>query len=86
MAVSGMILSAILIKHLWEGLMPYSLLFSILLGGLVITFQLGIFEPHFVVDDAVASALILLQLILSVVYPIDITKKFENEPGAAFYR
>ena len=85
-AVSGMILSTILVKHLWEGLMPYSLLISILLGGLVITFKLGIFEPRFVVDDAITSALILLQLILSVLYPLDIAKKIENEPGAAFYR
>ena len=85
-AVSGMILTSILAKHLWEGFMPYSSLLSILLGGLVITFQLGIFEPGFVVDDALASALILLQLILSVLYPLDITKKSENEPGAAFYR
>ena len=84
--VSGMILSAILIKHLWEGLMPYSLLFSILLGGLVIIGQLGIFESRFVVDDALASALLLLQLTLSVLYPISITKKIENEPGAVFYR
>lgn len=85
-AVSGLILSAVLVKHLWEGLMPYSLLVSILLGGLVITFQLGILGPRFFVDDAIASALILLQLILSVLYPIDISKKIENEPGAAFYR
>jgi hypothetical protein len=84
--VSGIILTEILKKHLWEGVMPYSLLFSILLGGLVIASQSGIFEPRFVVDDAIVSALILLQLILSVLYPLDITKKFENEPGAAFYR
>ena len=83
---SGIILSTIFMKHLWEGLMPYSLLFSILLGGLVIASQLGVFEPRFVVDDALASALILLQLILSVLYPLDITKKIESEPGAAFYR
>jgi len=84
--VSGLILSTILVKHLWQGLMPYSLLFSILLGGIVIASQLGIFEPRFVVDSALASALILLQLILSVLYPLDITKKFESEPGAVFYR
>ena len=84
--VSGTILTMILVKHIWEGIMPYSLLFSILLGGLVIASQSGIFEPRFVVDGALASALILLQLILSVLYPIDIIKKFENEPGAAFYR
>ena len=84
--VSGIILVEIYMKHLWEGLMPYSLLFSILLGGIVIACQLGIFEPRFIVDDALASALILLQLILSVLYPLDITKKFEKEPGAAFYR
>ena len=84
-AVSGMILSSILMKHLWEGLMPYSLLLSILLGVLVIISQSGV-ESRFVVDDALASALILLQLILSVLYPLDITKKFESEPGAIFYR
>ena len=84
--VSGIILVEIYMKHLWEGLMPYSLLFSIFLGGLVIASQLGVFEPRFVVDDALASALILLQLILSVLYPLDITKKIESEPGAAFYR
>jgi hypothetical protein len=84
--VSGMILSSILMIHLWEGLMPYSLLLSILLGVLVIISQSGVFESRFVVDDALASALILLQLILSVLYPLDITKKFESEPGAIFYR
>ena len=84
--VSAIILVEIYTKHLWEGLMPYSLLFSILLGGLVIASQLGVFKPSFIVDDALASALILLQLILSVLYPLDITKKFEEEPGAAFYR
>lgn len=84
--VSGIILAEIFMKHLWEGKMPYSLLFSILLGGLVVASQLGVFKPSFIVDDALTSALILLQFILSVLYPLDITKKFEKEPGAAFYR
>ena len=83
--VSGVILSAIIRKHLWEGLMPYSILFSLLLGVLIIVSRVGVFESHFVVDDALASALIMLQLTLSVLYPLCVIKKIEQEPGSIYY-
>ena len=83
--VSGVILAAIILKHLWEGLMPYSLIVSILLGCLVIISRVGVFESRFILDDSLAAGLILLQLTLSVLYPVCIVKKIENEPGAAYY-
>lgn len=76
--VSAIILAAIVIKHMWEGLMPYSLIVSILLGVMVILGQTGVFESHFVVDEPLASGLILLQLTLSVLYPASITQKVET--------
>jgi hypothetical protein len=76
--VSGIILSAILLKHMWEGLLPYSLIVSILLGAIVILGRLGVFEPYFTVDESLAAGLILLQLTLSVLYPASVTQKVET--------
>ena len=76
--VSGIILSAIVVKHMWEGFMPYSLIVSMLLGFMVILGQLGVFESHFTVDESLAAGLILLQLTLSVLYPASVTQKVET--------
>ena len=78
--VGIMILSTIIMRHLWEGLMPYSLLCSILLGVIVIISHFGVLESYFIIDDSITAGLILLQLTLCVLYPINIIKKNEAEP------
>ena len=76
--VSTIILAAVVSRHMWEGLMPYSLIVSILLGAIVVVGSLGVFESHFIVNESLAAGLVLLQLTLSVLYPASITQKVET--------